>query len=179
MKIGNLEFKAFKNNNITVAEPVKRKILTMTPNDQSNCYIANIDNKDMGGFDLCNKYNIEYSIGVNCLIVKGKNNGVYFYVALLVPVGYKYNINGILKEKLKCRCSVAPLDEVLNLTNMEYGSITPVGLPEEWLIFADPKIFKEERIICGGGKQISKLSLPSDYLIKYCNVKILEGLAIN
>ena len=60
---------------------------------------------------------------------------------------------------------------------MEYGSINPIGLPFDWKIFVDPKVMEVERIICGSGLQISKLSLPSKYLLKICNAEILENLA--
>ena len=73
--------------------------------------------------------------------------------------------------------SVAPLDYVLEETKMEYGSINPIGLPEEWKIFVDPKVFENDKIICGSGLQKSKLLLPSKFLLKLKNVEILENLA--
>ncbi len=60
---------------------------------------------------------------------------------------------------------------------MEYGSINPIGLPQEWKIFIDSKVMEVDRIICGSGLQKSKLSLPSKYLLKLNNVEILENLA--
>ena len=60
---------------------------------------------------------------------------------------------------------------------MEYGSINPIELPQEWNIFIDPKVMEVDRIICGSGLQKSKLSLPSKYLLKLNNVEILENLA--
>ena len=60
---------------------------------------------------------------------------------------------------------------------MEYGSINPIGLPQEWKIFIDPKVMEVDRIICGSGLQYSKLSLPSNYIFKLDNVEVLENLA--
>ena len=73
--------------------------------------------------------------------------------------------------------SVAPLDYVLEKTKMEYGSINPIGLPNDWRIFIDPKVLENENIICGSGLQKSKLYLPSKYLLKLNHVEILENLA--
>lgn len=73
--------------------------------------------------------------------------------------------------------SVAPLEFVLEATKMEHGSINPIGLPNDWKIFIDPKVLEVSRIICGSGKKISKLSLPSKYLLKLPNVEILDDLA--
>ncbi len=40
--------------------------------------------------------------------------------------------------------SVAPLEYVLEKTEMEYGSITPIGLPIEWEILVD-SLIKEKK----------------------------------
>ena len=135
MQIGKLDFEKFESGASFLAQPVKDKIIQMSEEEQSLCFVAQIDKEDMGGQDLCDKYEIDTKIGVNCLIVKGKLNGEFIYCALLVPVGNRYDINGVLKNKLGCRMSVAPLDEVLEITKMEYGSINPIGLPKEWKIF--------------------------------------------
>ncbi len=73
--------------------------------------------------------------------------------------------------------SVAPLEYVLEKTKMQYGSINPIGLPEEWKILIDPMIMNVERIICGSGLQKSKISLPSKFLLKLNNAEILDNLA--
>ena len=69
------------------------------------------------------------------------------------------------------------MEYVLQETKMQYGSINPIGLPENWKIFVDPKVMEVERIICGSGLQNSKLSLPSKYLLKLNNVEVLNNLA--
>lgn len=40
--------------------------------------------------------------------------------------------------------SVAPFEYVLEKTWMEYGSITPIGFPDDWMILVDPLI-KEKK----------------------------------
>ena len=60
---------------------------------------------------------------------------------------------------------------------MEYRSINPIGLPEEWKVFIEPNVLEVERIICGSGLQNSKISLPSKYLLKLSNVELLDNLA--
>jgi len=39
--------------------------------------------------------------------------------------------------------SVVPLDYVIEKIKMEFGSITPVGIPSDWQIFIDPLILNE------------------------------------
>lgn len=117
-------------------------------------------------------------MGINCLIVEGVRGGKKKVAALLVPVGYKYDMNSTVRKALDARMvSVASLDFVLKETNMEYGSITPIGLPKDWLIFIDPLVLENEDIIIGGGLKKSKIKVPTSILLSFPNVKVLEGLA--
>ncbi len=67
--------------------------------------------------------------------------------------------------------SVAPLDFVLEKTNIEYGSITPIGLPSDWNILVDPLIKEQTNIIIGGGLVNSKISLPISIFKNYQMLK--------
>ena len=60
---------------------------------------------------------------------------------------------------------------------MEYGSINPLGLPENIKILYDPLVLKEKFIICGSGLQNSKIMLPSKYIEKLPNSMRLDNLA--
>ncbi len=132
----------------------------------------------MDGIKLCEHYNLDVKIGMNCLICECKRGETKKYVALLVPTGFKYNMSTTVRKHTDSRMvSLAPLEYVLEETKMEYGSINPIGLPKEWKIYIDPKVLENERIICGSGLQKSKISLPSEYLLKLPNIEILENLA--
>ncbi len=132
----------------------------------------------MDGIKLCEHYNLDVKIGMNCLICECKRGETKKYVALLVPTGFKYNMSTTVRKHTDSRMvSLAPLEYVLEETKMEYGSINPIGLPKEWKIYIDPKVLENERIICGSGLQNSKISLPSEYLLKLPNIEILENLA--
>lgn len=73
--------------------------------------------------------------------------------------------------------SVAPLEYVLDKTKLEFGSITPIGLPDDWQILVDPLIKEQQNIIIGGGLVKSKISLPTELFLKLPNVEIVEGIA--
>jgi prolyl-tRNA editing enzyme YbaK/EbsC (Cys-tRNA(Pro) deacylase) len=113
----------------------------------------------------------------NCLICECKRGQDKKYVALIVPTGYRYNMSSTVRKYTNSRMvSVSPLEYVLEKTKMEYGSINPIGLPSEWSIFIDPKVLEADRIICGSGLQKSKISLPSEFLLKLENSEVLENL---
>ena len=140
--------------------------------------VAEIDPQFANGIELCEKYKIDIKCGANCLIAVGIRGEIKTYVACIVPVGYKYNMSSVVRKEINARVvSVAPLEYVLEKTQMEYGSITPIGLPNEWSIFVDPLVLLEEQIVIGGGYKNSKISIPSKLLLALPNVKILNGLA--
>ena len=60
---------------------------------------------------------------------------------------------------------------------MEYGSITPIGLPEHYMILVDEEVMKQEEIIVGGGLANSKLLVPSKLFREMKNCLLIEGLA--
>ena len=176
-----LEFKKVIKNKDLVAESTYNCIDNLFSEDEKEqFFVAEINPEFMDGIKLCEHYNLDINMGVNCLICECRRGQNKNYAALLVPKGYKYNMSTTVRKHTNSRIvSVAPLDFVLEKTKMEYGSINPIGLPSEWNIFVDPKILENEWIICGSGLQKSKLALPSKYLLKLNNVEILENLAKN
>ncbi len=177
--MNNLKFNDIEKNKNLIAESTYNCIKnTFSPEEQNNVLVAEINPEYMDGIKLCEHYNIDKKIGANCLICECKRGENKNYVALLVPTGYKYNMSSTVRKYTGSRMvSVAPLEYVLEKTQMEYGSINPIGLPEEWKIFIDPKVLEVDRIICGSGLQKSKISLPSKYLLKLNNAQVLENLA--
>ncbi len=174
-----LDFKKVTENKSLVAESTYSCIeKTFLKEEKNDILVAEINPEYMDGIKLCEHYNVDIKTGANCLICECKRGENKSYAALLVPTGYKYNMSSTVRKYTNSRMvSVAPLDYVIEETKMEYGSINPIGLPEDWKLFIDPKILEVERIICGSGLQNSKLSLPSKYLLKLNNAEILENLA--
>ncbi len=174
-----LDFKKVEDNKDLVAEVTYNCIDKLFSKEEKGDFlVAEINPEFMDGIKLCEHYNVDTKLGANCLICECKRGENKTYVALLVPTGYKYNMSSTVRKYTNSRMvSVAPLDYVLEKTKMEYGSINPIGLPEDWKLFIDSKVLEVERIICGSGLQKSKISLPSKYLLKLNNAEILENLA--
>ncbi len=177
MKIGNLEFKPI----IEYSNLVPKCIYNFVCNydhEQDKFLVSEINPDFADGNKLCEEYGINREMGFNCLIVECKRNDKLKYCALVVPIGYKYNMGSVVRKYTNSRVvSVAPLEFVLEKTQMEYGSITPIGLPDEWDILVDPLINLQKQIIVGGGLVKSKISLPTELFLRLPNVKILEGIA--
>ena len=60
---------------------------------------------------------------------------------------------------------------------MEFGSITPLGLPNDWFILADASIFEQTDVIIGGGLVKSKLQIATKDLKQIPNLIVVENLA--
>jgi prolyl-tRNA editing enzyme YbaK/EbsC (Cys-tRNA(Pro) deacylase) len=55
-------------------------------------------------------------------------------------------------------------DTALSLTGMEYGVITPLGLPKDWPILADKKVLGCHQVIIGSGIRGSKILITTNLL---------------
>ena len=138
---------------------------------------AQIDPEYADGLLLHEKYATPLEAELNCLIIEGKRNDISSYAAVLLPYGRKMNTNSILRQAMGAKkVSFAPLDYVLENTDMEYGSISPLGIPENWKLLIAEEVFAVENIIIGGGLVISKVFMPSALLKDLDNVEILQGL---
>ena len=89
----------------------------------------------------------------------------------------QYGVN--YEEELNCakKVSFAPLELVTELSGQEYGSITPVGLPQDWLVLVDASVMEQDRVVIGGGLAHSKLQIPTALFKEMANAVIVEGLA--
>jgi prolyl-tRNA editing enzyme YbaK/EbsC (Cys-tRNA(Pro) deacylase) len=159
------------------AELVSESVYKVAENSP-DVLVGQIDPQYMNGSALSDHYDVNLEDGANCIVVRGKRGETRTTAAVLVPVGYRADLNGLVCEKLEAKkVSMAPLEEVIQETGMEYGSITPVGLPESWKILVDSRLMEKETIIVGGGKQISKLRVPTSFLKQLPNVEVIENLA--
>ncbi len=140
--------------------------------------VAEIDPQFADGESLSREYGIPYDMELNCLVIEGKRSDVIRHAAVIVPYGKRSNMNAKVRNPLDVKeVKLADLDYVTEMTGMEYGSITPIGLPGEWKILIDASVFGQENVIVGGGFANSKLMLPTYLFKEMPNCIVVEGLA--
>lgn len=172
---GSLTFVSIDENPGLVGETVFE--LTRGMGEEQQPLVAEIDPQYMGGKELCEHYGINPDVGASCVIVEVIKSGGVTYAAIVVPVGYRADLNHFVKQHFNAkRVSLAQLDEVLEMTRMEYGSITPIGLPSSWKILIDSRLAKKDEIIVGSGRRISKLLLPLSTLLSVPGVEVVRDL---
>lgn len=145
----------------------------------SEVLVTPIDPEFAGSAEFCEKYQVPPERGANCVVVEAVRGESRFLAACLVPIHTRADLNKTVRKLLDVRrVSFAPLDEVLQVTGMEYGGITPVGLPDNVRILIDARVVALEKLIIGGGYRKSKLLVPGAFLAELPNAQVVEGLGI-
>jgi prolyl-tRNA editing enzyme YbaK/EbsC (Cys-tRNA(Pro) deacylase) len=97
----------------------------------------------------------------------------------MVAATTRADVNGLVRRHLGARrASFGPMDVVTSLTGMEYGGITPIGLPESWPVLVDPLVVKSPTVVIGSGIRGSKLWLPGHLLADLPGAQVLPGLGV-
>jgi prolyl-tRNA editing enzyme YbaK/EbsC (Cys-tRNA(Pro) deacylase) len=140
--------------------------------------VAEIDPELADTTAFCAAYQVGLDVSANCVIVAGKREGELRYAACLVLATTRADVNGVVRRRLDVRkASFAPMDTAVAETGMEYGGITPVGLPADWPILVDAAVAGTDEVIIGSGLRGSKLALPGKALVELPGAVVVEGLA--
>ncbi len=140
--------------------------------------VAEIPPERKDGDNFCRTYGIDRRNGANCVVMEAVRADRRWFVAALLPVGMKMDIGGFVRRHVGARkLSVAALDRVLTYTQMEYGSITILGLPEDCIRLIDKRICAEEFVFVGSGLAKSKLRIPSAVFETGGSFDVVDGLA--
>ena len=124
---------------------------------------------------FCEAYGSPLEHSANCVVVAGKRGGEVRYAAVMVLATMRADVNGVVRRHLDVRkISFAPQDEAVELTGMEFGGITPVGLPDDWPVLVDPAVVAAGHVVIGSGIRGSKLLVPSVSLLDLPGAKELQ-----
>jgi prolyl-tRNA editing enzyme YbaK/EbsC (Cys-tRNA(Pro) deacylase) len=127
---------------------------------------------------FCAAYDIGLDVSANCVIVAGRRGETTRYAACMILATTRADVNGLVRTRLDARkASFAPMDDAVALTGMEYGGITPVGIPAEWLLLVDSRIVALPQVVIGAGIRGAKLVLPGAALAALPGAEVIDGLA--
>jgi prolyl-tRNA editing enzyme YbaK/EbsC (Cys-tRNA(Pro) deacylase) len=122
-------------------------------------------------------YGLEPHMLANCVIVTGKRDGEERIAACVVPSTTRADINNLVKRRLDVRkASFMPREDAVEKSGMEFGAITPVGLPDGWPIYVDAAIATTPLLIVGSGIRKSKLVIPGELFARLPGVELVEEL---
>jgi prolyl-tRNA editing enzyme YbaK/EbsC (Cys-tRNA(Pro) deacylase) len=143
----------------------------------SDIGVAEIDPALADTAAFCEQYDVAPAESANCVVVAGRREGQTRLAACMVLATTRADVNGLVKRELDVRkASFAPVDQAVELTGMEYGGITPIGLPADWPVYVDAAVAATERVVIGSGIRRSKLTLPGSALASLPGAVVLSSL---
>ena len=174
--LGRLDLVPAASRPDLVAPPVATLLATWPHADAVR--VAPIDPALADTAAFCAAYDVGLEISANCVVVAGTRAGETRLAACVVLATTRADVNGVVRRRIDARkASFAPMDLAVELTGMEYGGITPVGLPPQIPIFVDGAVDAAGAVIVGSGIRGSKLALPGSSLALLPNAEVVVDLA--
>jgi prolyl-tRNA editing enzyme YbaK/EbsC (Cys-tRNA(Pro) deacylase) len=142
--------------------------------------VAEIDPALADTAAFCDRYGITLEESANCVIIAAKRGGETTHAACVVAATTRADVNGLVRRHLGARkASFGPVDVVTAASGMEYGGITPIGLPKDWPVLVDAAVATLPSAVIGSGIRGSKLRLPGRLLARLTGAQTLEGLGLD
>lgn len=124
--------------------------------------------------EFCANYGIPAEETCNTILVALKKTPRQ-YIACLVRADTRLDVNHrVSKESGSKRLSFASSQETAELSAMEIGGVTLIGLPSEIAILIDDRVMEKPAIVVGGGNRTSKIRLDPRELLKLPNTRVAE-----
>lgn len=110
--------------------------------------------------DFCEAYGYAMEDSANCVVVIGKSDPPVFAACVLLATT-RLDVNGVVRRRLGTRkASFASADDVVALTGMAIGGVTPLALPAGLPLWVDERVMARDRIVLGGGSRSAKVLAP-------------------
>lgn len=174
--LGTLEVRPVSDRPDLLPSPVRTALAAWSGADRVG--VAEID-PELADTTACSEaYAVPLGAGANCVVVAGRRDGEERVAACVVRADTRADVNGLVKRLLDVRkCSFLSMDRAVEESGMEYGGITPVGLPDRWRLLVDARAAELEVALIGSGVRRSKLLLPGPLLAQLPRAEVVEGLA--
>lgn len=123
-------------------------------------------------------YDVPVEASANCVVVAGSRAGDERVAACVVRADTRADVNNVVRRMLDVRkCSFLSTERAVSEAQMEYGGITPVGLPDSWRLLLDSRVVDIDVAVVGAGVRSSKLLLPGRLLAELPHAEVVDGLA--
>ncbi|RCK69523.1 hypothetical protein DT076_11700 [Desertihabitans brevis] len=158
-----------------LAEPVRRALTELPAATAALFEVAEIDPALADTEALCRAFDLPLEASANCVLVTGKRAGELRPAAVLVQASRRADINNVVRRHLDVRkISFTAHEEATAASGMEYGGITPVGLPAGWPVLVDEGVAAEPEVCIGSGVRRSKLFVPGHVMGELPTATVLQ-----
>lgn len=162
-----------------LAPAVRAAIVELRPDLAGEIRVAPIDATLSDTAEFCAAYGVLPEDSANCIVVVGKRGETISHAACVVLATTRLDVNGVVRRLLDARtASFAPMADAVRLTAMEYGGISPIGIPAGWRLLIDARVVARDRVIVGAGLRAAKISLPGSALAALPGAEVVDGLAV-
>ena len=148
-----------------LGDPVARALAGWSHADRAA--VVEIDPALADTAAMSEAYDVPMAAGANCVVVAGRRGGEERVAACVVRADTRADVNTLAKK----------VDRAVEESGMEYGGITPVGLPAGWRVLVDPACLAIDVAVIGSGVRRSKLLVPGPLLGELPGAEVVEGLA--
>jgi len=158
------------------AEPVWGFLSSWSRSDGVQAAAIDPELADTAAF--CERYGVAPEVSANCVVIAGRRGGETRYAAAMVLAIHRVDVNGALRRALDARkASFAAMSDAVAATGMEYGGITPLGLPADWPIYLSEQVVTAGTVVIGSGLRRSKLRLDGRLLAELPGAELVPGLS--
>lgn len=159
-----------------VAPPVVAALQGFAGADQVLVVDTDPDNADTAVFGAV--YGVAPELSANCVVVAGRRGETTTLAACVILASTRADVNGVVRKRLNARkASFAPMDVAVSETGMEYGGITPIGLPAEWPLWIDAAVADTPWVVIGSGRRRGKILVPGKVLAQVPGAETVPDLA--
>lgn len=178
LTLGSLRFVPASSRPDLLAAPVAAALADPSwPLTAEDLGVTEIDPSLADTAAFCERYGVAAAESANCVVISGRREGEVRYAACVILATTRADVNGIGRRALDVRkASFAATDVAVEQTSMEYGGITPIGLPATWPVLVDAAVAAATQVIIGSGVRRSKLALSGKALASLPGVRTIEGL---
>jgi prolyl-tRNA editing enzyme YbaK/EbsC (Cys-tRNA(Pro) deacylase) len=177
--LGSLEFAPAMSLQDLLAVPVAAALSDpawLAPPDAVGVAEIDPDLADTAAF--CERYGVSLDESANCVVIAGRRDGELRYAACVVLATTRADVNNVARRALDVRkASFAATDVAVAETAMEYGGITPIGLPDGWPVLIDAVVAGSAQVVIGSGLRKSKLAIAGKTLADLPGAQVIDGLA--
>ncbi|HEV6951628.1 MAG TPA: YbaK/EbsC family protein [Promicromonospora sp.] len=142
--------------------------------------VAEIDPDHAETATLNEVHGLPPEASANCVLVAGRRGEEERLAACVVPATTFADVNRRVRKLLDVRkASFLPTDRAVAESGMEYGGITPVGLPDGYRVLVDARFEQEGALaLLGSGVRRSKLLMPGPLLCALPGAEVTQDLGV-
>lgn len=132
-----------------------------------------VNDEDSDTAQFSTRYGFGLEDCANTIVLRYKKDGTEQHAAVVTLGSRRLDINGRVKEYLGAkRLSFAKIEVAVEMTGMEFGGITALGLPNDIRILIDTAVMERKFVVMGAGVRKTKLLLAPALLDQLLAVEV-------